>query len=41
VLAAFEVVGVNSNEDLKNKTQTLDNKEKKHISGETSERHCE
>jgi hypothetical protein len=30
VLAAFEVVGVNSNENFKNKTQNLDNKEEKH-----------
>jgi hypothetical protein len=30
VLAAFEVVGVNSTENFKNKTQNLDNKEEKH-----------
>ena len=31
VLAAFEVVSVNSNENFKNKTQNLDNKEEKHL----------
>ena len=31
VLAAFEVVSVNSNENFKNKTQNLDNKEGKHL----------
>jgi hypothetical protein len=30
VLAAFEVVSVNSSENFKNKTQNLDNKEEKH-----------
>jgi hypothetical protein len=29
VLAAFEVVGVNSSEDFKNTTQNLENKEEK------------
>ena len=31
VLAAFEVVSVNSNENFKNKTQNQDNKEEKHL----------